>query len=421
MSFYYEQNNLFGERVDLGRLAKTVGTPCFVYSTAKILEQWEAYETAFRGRKHLVCYAVKANDNLSLLTLLKESGAGYDIVSVGELNRVLAIGGEMGKVVFSGVGKTQAEIEEAVCREVGCINVESEPELQRIGRACAESGRKAQIAFRVNPNVDARTHPYISTGLRESKFGVSIESAVPLYRKAISLGLKPVGIACHVGSQITSLEPIVESVKNVVELAKSLSVEGIDIKHIDVGGGLGIQYQNEMVPSISSLVQQICDVVPAQFEIRMEPGRSMVGSSGVLLAKVEYLKKTPSRNFVIIDAAMNDFLRPAFYDAWHRVVPCRIRDDRDAIRCDVVGPVCETGDWLALDRTLSVQEGDYLCICDAGAYGAVMSSNYNSRLKAAEVLIDGETYRTIRSRETVEEMLANESQWLFPSKNCNDN
>ncbi|MEQ8496432.1 MAG: diaminopimelate decarboxylase [Gammaproteobacteria bacterium] len=410
MQCQYVNGVLAVDGVPLEDVAARFGTPCFVYSRAAIEARFRAYDAAFGTRAHRVCYAVKANDNLSIVRVLERLGAGFDIVSGGELERVLATGAAASDVVFSGVGKTAAEIARAVAAGVGCLNVESAAELARIADAAAAANRPAPIAIRVNPDIDAGTHPYISTGLKENKFGVPLDEARRLYREAhASRWLEPRGVACHIGSQLTSIAPVVDAVREVVALAEELDAAGIALEHIDVGGGLGIRYQDEQPPAIGTLVEALLAVVPARYTVVMEPGRSIVGESGVLLTRVEYLKAAAARNFVIVDAAMNDLLRPALYDAWHEVRPCREpAADAVTLDCDVVGPVCESGDFLARGRRLAVVPGDLLAVMSAGAYGFAMASNYNARPRPPEVLIEAEGARLVRAREQVGELMRDE-------------
>ena len=410
----YRQQTLHIDGVALERIVDAVGTPCFVYSRAALEANWQSYERAFGARRHRVCYAVKANDNLSVIRTLARLGSGFDIVSGGELERVLAAGADAEDVVFSGVGKTAVEIEQALSAGVGCLNVESTVEVERISAIAERLGRVARLAVRVNPDVDARTHPYISTGLRDNKFGVPIGDATELYRRiAEDPHLQAHGIACHIGSQLTDATPVVEAVSHVVRLAETLAGEGIVLEHVDIGGGLGIRYEDEQPPAVADYIAAVLAVIPERYTVVVEPGRSIAGPAGVLLTRVEYLKRTATRNFVIVDAAMNDLLRPALYDAWHDVLPVRESDEAEArIDCDIVGPVCESGDWLARGRTLAVSPNDVLCIRDTGAYGFVMASNYNARLKPAVVLVEGDQFRVIRSRETIEALYGDERELL---------
>ena len=379
MQYGAVNGRLVADGVDLVELADSVGTPCYVYSAESIRTNWQAYDDALGSRAHRVCYAVKANDNLSILALLDGLGSGFDIVSGGELERVRAIGADMQSVVFSGVGKTRAEIEFAIDSEIGCFNIESAEELDRLADASSRKGRTVDVALRVNPDVDPGTHPYIATGLKDSKFGVPIAEAEALYRRIDSnSSLRAVGVACHIGSQLSSAEPVAQAVSDVVALVDRLSTLGIELEHIDVGGGLGIVYHDEVMPTIDSFVQTIKAIVPERYTVVVEPGRSIVGPAGLLLTRVEYIKRAATRNFIVVDAAMNDLIRPALYEAWHEVAACQVRDT-PAITGDIVGPVCESGDWLARDRSLAVAPGDCLAIKNTGAYGSVMASNYNAR------------------------------------------
>lgn len=411
----YVDGQLALDGVPLEAIASAVGTPTYVYSRSLIEARWRAYDTAFGSRAHRVCYAVKANDNLSILRSLDLLGAGFDIVSAGELARVLASGADAADVIFSGVGKTVREIEDALSTGIGCLNVESIGEIERIAAVASKLGRPAPIAVRVNPDIDAGTHRYISTGLRENKFGIPIEDAPALYRRIASeKWLQARGVACHIGSQLTSAAPIIAAVQEVVALMEGLQVDGIELDHIDVGGGLGISYQDERPPAIADLVAAVIEVVPERYTIVMEPGRSLVGEAGLLLTRVEYAKHAGSRHFVIVDAAMNDLLRPALYEAWHEVRPCtEARLDEPRVLCDVVGPICESGDWLARARELAVQPGDLLAIMDTGAYGFAMASNYNARPRPAEILVHGGDFQVVRPRERTADLFASEQAVLI--------
>ena len=411
----YRDGVLHVESVDLRRIVAAVGTPCYVYSRQQIETNWHAYDQAFGTRRHRVHYAVKANDNLSIIRVLKHLGSGFDIVSGGELERVLAAGASPADIVFSGVGKTRAELMRALRAGVACINIESSNELERIAEVATLLERPARLALRVNPDVDPQTHPYISTGLKESKFGVPIEEAPALYaRMAAHPWLRAAGVASHIGSQMTSIEPVVDAVRQVVSLAESLRAKGIELEHIDVGGGLGIRYQNEAPPPIAALVSAVCGLVPDRYGVMVEPGRSLIGATGLLLTTVEYLKQTPAKTFAIVDAAMNDLMRPALYEAWHGVIPIEAVSDSDTLlHCDVVGPVCESGDWLARGRDLPAEAGRVLAILDTGAYGFVMASNYNARPKPPEVLVEGASFSLIRARESLGELMINERAHLI--------
>ena len=401
----------------LAELARRFGTPLYVYSRRAMLAALDAYQRALRGRRHLVCYAMKANSNLAVLQTFAEAGCGFDIVSGGELARVLAAGGDPSRVVFSGVGKTRAEMRQALRAGVRCFNVESVDELDHLNGEALALGRRAQVSLRVNPDVDAGTHPYISTGLKDNKFGIAHEQALDAYRHAASLpGLQVVGIDCHIGSQITQLEPFLDALDRVLDLVEAVEAAGIPIHHVDVGGGLGITYTDEQPPPADDLVAQLLRRLDERGhghrELLFEPGRSLVGNAGVLLTEVMVLKPGASRNFCIVDAAMNDLMRPAMYEAWMAIEPC-VQREGAAPRWDVVGPVCESGDWLGRDRRLAVAAGDVLAVLSAGAYGMSMASNYNTRPRAAEVMLDGERAHLIREREDVRSLFAGER--LLPS------
>lgn len=412
--FHYVDGQLHVEQVPLAGIAERFGTPVYVYSRAVIEHQWRAYSDAFAGRSHLICYAVKANGNLAILNLLARLGSGFDIVSGGELQRVLIAGGDPARVVFSGVGKTREEMRLALEAGIKCFNVESTAELRRLNEVAAESGSAAPVSLRVNPDVDPETHPYIATGLKESKFGIDIEQAREVYMEAASLAhVDVVGIDCHIGSQITSLDPYRDAVARIMELVDELETSGITLRHIDLGGGLGIEYRNEAPPEPAVLVEALCGALSADGrELLLEPGRSIVGNAGALLTRVLYLKQTGGRHFAIVDAAMNDLIRPALYDAWQTILPLQENPSSPTRRYDIVGPVCETGDFLGLDRELALNEGAGLAVCGAGAYGFCMSSNYNARPRAAEVLVDGDNIHGIRSREQPEDLWRGE---IIPS------
>ena len=409
--FAYVNGQLSAEQVVLADVVERFGTPCYVYSRAAIEQQWLAYDRAFSGRAHLICYAVKANANLAVLNILARLGSGFDIVSVGELERVLAAGGVASNIVFSGVGKRHAEIRRALQAGIKCFNCESIPELQRINELAGSMKVVAPVSLRINPDVDAKTHPYIATGLKENKFGIPYKDAVAAYQLAQSLRpIQIVGIDCHIGSQITSVAPYMDALERLLSLAKELTAEGIELQHINVGGGLGICYQDETPPCVAEFAKALSEVSTAGIEeILLEPGRSIVADAGLLLTRVEYLKDNTDRNFAITDAAMNDLLRPALYDAWQKIIPLQEHSDAESKRYDLVGPVCETGDFLGLDRQLSLYEGDILAVCSAGAYGFSMSSNYNARPRAPEVMVDGDKVFEIRRRESVEQLMAGEA------------
>ena len=401
--------DLYAEEVALSAIAERFGTPCFVYSRAALERAFASFERAFGARSHMICYAAKANSSLAVLNLFARLGSGFDIVSGGELERVIAAKGDPGKVVFSGVGKRSDEIELALAKGILCFNVESESELHRISRIATQVKRTARISLRVNLDVDPKTHAYISTGLKQNKFGVPLEDALRLYRDARKLpGLQITGVDHHGGSQITEVPPFLEALDKLLGLVTQLEAEGILLHHIDLGGGLGIRYRDEQPPEPAAYLQAMLERLARRREtILLEPGRALVGNAGVLLTRVEYLKQGADRNFAVVDAAMNDLLRPALYDAFHDIVPVRAGAG-PARRCEVVGPVCESGDFLGHDRDLAVDEGDLLAVMSAGAYGMSMSSNYNTRPRAAEVMVDGSQPHLIRSRESVVQLFAQE-------------
>ncbi len=410
MSFFpFRDGELHAEGVALSRIAEEFGTPCYVYSRAAITDAYQRYHRAFGNRPHLICYAAKANSNLAVLGVLARLGSGFDIVSGGELARVLAAGGDPRKVVFSGVGKTASEMRQALAAGIRCFNVESEGELLRLDEVAGRMGHKAPVSLRVNPDVDAKTHPYISTGLKENKFGVPFSEAMRIYRDARRLAnLDLVGIDCHIGSQLTQVAPFLDAFRKVLGLVDALEREGVEISHLDLGGGLGIRYRDEAPPHPDQYVSQLLDVIgDRKQEILLEPGRSIVGNAGLLLTRVEYLKDGEPRNFAIVDAAMNDLMRPALYDAWHDIVPVRPSAGVPR-RYEIVGPVCESGDFLAHDRELALQGGQLLAVLSAGAYGMAMSSNYNARPRAAEVMVDGDRAHLVRARERIEDLYAGE-------------
>ena len=396
----------------LDDLATEFGTPLFVYSQRAMLDAVASYRHALAGRPHLLCYAMKANPSLAVLQTFARAGCGFDIVSIGELQRVLAAGGDPAKVVFSGVGKTRAEMQHALRIGVRCFNVESQGELEVLSQVATAAGRTAQVSLRVNPDVDAGTHPYISTGLKGNKFGIAHDQALDTYRRAAALpGLLVTGIDCHIGSQITQVAPYLDALERLLDLVEAVEAEGIALHHVDVGGGLGIQYAGEAPPQADELVTQLLQRIDARGhghrELLMEPGRSLVGNAGVLLTEVLYLKPGATKNFCVVDAAMNDLMRPAMYQAWMGIEPCRRREG-PAPEWDVVGPVCESGDWLGRERALALQPGDRLAVLSAGAYGMSMASNYNSRPRAAEVLIVDGRPVLVRERERFEDLILRE-------------
>ena len=408
----YQGSNLCMEGVKLSDVAKQMGTPVFAYSKASMLSALAAYQRGFEGRKVQICYAMKANSNLAVLQVFAKAGCGFDIVSAGELARVLAAGGEPSKIIFAGVGKTRAEMKQALELSIGCFNVESEAELEVLNEVALSLGKKAPVSLRVNPNVDPKTHPYISTGLKGNKFGVAHESALQTYQRAAQLkGLSVVGIDCHIGSQITEATPYLDAMDRVLDLVADIEAAGIPIHHIDFGGGLGIDYNGDTPPAADLLWQQLFAKLDARGygkrQFMIEPGRSLVGNAGVCLSEVVFMKPGEQKNFCIIDAAMNDLPRPAMYQAFHQILPVTPRAGEGTL-VDVVGPVCESGDWIGRDRTLNVQAGDTLAVLSAGAYCMSMSSNYNTRGRAAEVLIDGTQVHVIRDRETVAQTFVGE-------------
>lgn len=405
MSFTRQDGELYAEQVALSRIAETHGTPCYVYSRRAIEQAWRAFDEAFAARDHLVCYAVKANSNLGVLNLLARLGSGFDIVSGGELERVLAAGGDPARVVFSGVGKSAAEIERALDIGILAFNVESTAELERIDRIARERGERAPVSLRVNPDVDAGTHPYISTGLKNNKFGIAIDEAESVYRRAAAMtGIALTGIDFHIGSQLTEVDPLEDALGRCLALVDRLEAAGIRLHHIDVGGGVGIRYREEQPPSISEYARRLLARIDDRpHRILMEPGRAIVGNAGVLVTRVEYLKHHEAKDFAIVDAAMNDLLRPSLYQAWQAIEPVRERKGEPRVY-DVVGPVCETADTLGHDRGLTLAEGDLLAVLSAGAYGFVMSSNYNTRPRPPELMVDGEAVHVLRDREALTDL-----------------
>ena len=407
--FSYRNGTLCAENVPLAEIAKQYGTPAFVYSRASIEHGYREFSDACSGRDVLICYSVKANSNLAVLNILARLGSGFDIVSGGELARVLAAGGSAAKTVFSGVGKSEAELRAGLAAGVLCFNIESEGELDRLASIAASMGKTAPVSLRVNPDVDPKTHPYIATGLRESKFGIAYDAAVPLYRRAAKLpNIQVMGIDVHIGSQITDVEPFVAALEKLLEFVDLLDASGVHLDHLDLGGGLGIRYHDEEPPEpkdyLGRLFQRLAD---RKIRLLFEPGRSLVGNTGMLLTRIEYLKHSAAKNFIVVDAGMNDLIRPSLYDAWHDVLPITRREG-SARRYDIVGPVCESADFLARERTLAVAVGDLLAIMSAGAYGMAMSSNYNSRPRAPEVMVDGANPWLVRERERIESLFASE-------------
>lgn len=421
--FSYQDGVLCAENTPLAQIAQQFGSPTYIYSKAALVENFSAYADACKqhGRNDetsLVCYSVKSNSNLAVLNLLGKLGSGFDIVSGGELLRVLAAGGSPRKVIFSGVGKSREEMQLALSHDILCFNVESIPELHRLNAVAAEMGKKAAVSLRVNPNVDAKTHPYISTGLKDNKFGIAYEDTLTTYRVAAALpNIDVVGIDCHIGSQLLDDAPLLEAVDKLIELIDTLDAEGIHLHHLDIGGGIGINYDNDQPVAVGDYLARLFAKIDAwrkqkhggaPIKVLFEPGRSIVGNAGILLTEIQYIKHGETKNFAIVDAAMNDLMRPAMYEAWHGVLPVK-QSTAVAATYDVVGPVCESGDWLARSRELAIEEGDLLAIMSAGAYGMTMSSNYNTRGRAAEVMVDGDKVHLIRKREAASDLFALES------------
>ena len=408
--FRWQDDALYAEDVPLATIAKSVGTPCYVYSRATLERHWHAFDDALGELDHLVCYAIKALPNLAVLNLFARLGSGFDVVSVGELERVLAAGGQASKTVFSGVGKRADEMARALEVGIHCFNVESEAELAKLNEVAGAHGVKAPIAVRVNPDVDAFTHEYISTGLKHNKFGIAHERAEAVYTRAADMAhLEVVGIDCHIGSQLTSVAPFVDALARLLELVDRLGSRGIELSHLDIGGGLGIRYRDETPPEPKDYVQALRSQLSAcGLTVHVEPGRAIAGNAGVMLTQVEYLKSNGEKNFAVVDGAMNDYIRPALYQAWCEIEPLT-RSAADEAVYDVVGPVCESSDFLGKDRTLAISEDDFLAVRSAGAYGFGMSSNYNTRPRAAEVMVDGDRFQVVRARESVQELFATES------------
>ncbi|MCK0165143.1 diaminopimelate decarboxylase [Marinobacter sp. S6332] len=409
--FNYRDGELYAEDVPVSSIAERFGSPAYVYSRAALEQHYKAYDDALKGRKLLVCYAVKANSNLAVLNILARLGAGFDIVSAGELERVLRAGGDASKVVFSGVGKQEWEMRRALEVGVRCFNVESDTELDRLNAVAGELGVKAPVSLRVNPDVDAGTHPYISTGLKENKFGIDITEAPAVYARAATLpNLDIQGVDCHIGSQLTSVSPFMDALERVLALVDELARSGIHIRHLDMGGGLGVTYNDEQPPKPSDYVRALDERIgDRKLELVLEPGRSIAANAGILITRVEFLKCTEHRNFAIIDAGMNDLIRPALYSAWQAIVPVQSHLDAEEKVWDLVGPVCETGDFLGKDRPLRLNAGDLLAVRSAGAYGFVMSSNYNTRNRPPELMVDGDQVHVVRRRETIQDQLAPEN------------
>lgn len=409
--FAFKHQQLHAENVPINSIAQQVGTPFYVYSRATIERHWHAFDQALNKHAHLVCFAVKANSNLAVLNVMARLGSGFDIVSKGELQRVLAAGGEAAKTVFSGVGKSVADIEFALQQNIRCFNVESEQELERINSIALQQSYVAPVSFRVNPDVDAKTHPYISTGLKDNKFGIPIDDAERIYQKAAAMdAINIVGVDCHIGSQLTEIAPFVDALERVMQLVSRLETLGINIQHLDLGGGLGICYQDEQPPLPEEWAQALNDQLEGfEGEIIIEPGRAIVGNAGLLVTQVEYLKLAEHKNFAVVDAAMNDLMRPSLYGAWQNIEAVDQRLERESHVYDVVGPICETGDFLGKERNLAIEPGDLLAVRSSGAYGFTMSSNYNSRPRIAEVMVDGDEFKVVRERESFEDLIKGET------------
>ncbi len=409
--FPYRSNQLFAEDVAVNDIAEEFGTPCYVYSRAALEAAFKEYTAALAGAPHLICYAVKANSNIAVLNVLARLGAGFDIVSKGELERVIAAGGDPAKIVFSGVGKKPDEMARALDLGILCFNLESAAELEVLSQVATSLGKTARISVRVNPDVDAKTHPYISTGLRENKFGIAVDRAVAVYQRAAELpSIEVVGLDCHIGSQLTEMTPFIDALHRLLSLVDTLADQGIVIHHLDLGGGLGVRYQDEQPPSIAQYIAAIrSELGSRDLQLLFEPGRSITANAGLLLTRVDYLKSTEEHNFALVDAAMNDMLRPALYQAWLGIAPAQINEGRETATWDIVGPVCETADFLGKSRELALEAGDLLAISGAGAYGFTMSSNYNSRPRAAEVMVDGVKAHLVRARETIADIMRGEN------------
>jgi diaminopimelate decarboxylase len=408
--FNYRENQLFAEDIAVQDIVKKYGSPCYIYSRATLERHWHAFDKAFQDHSHLICYAVKANSNIGLLNLLARLGSGFDIVSIGELERVIAAGGDPKKVVFSGIGKREDEILTALKIGIRCFNIEVRDELDRINHLAKLLGVIAPVSFRVNPNVDAKTHPYISTGLKENKFGIDIDQALTEYRRAATMpNINIIGIDCHIGSQLTETGPFLDALDKLLELVSALKADNINLHHLDLGGGLGIRYNTETPPKPADYIELILERLGANdFEILLEPGRAIVGNAGILVTQIEYLKPTPHKNFAIVDAAMNDLMRPSLYSAWQEIIPIVKNSNAPEKLWDIVGPVCETGDFLGKERMLKLAQGDLLAIRSSGAYGFSMSSNYNSRPRVPELMVDGNQVHLIRDRESLVDLWSSE-------------
>ncbi len=412
--FNYRENELFAEDIAVQDIVNKYGSPCYIYSRATLERHWHAFDKAFKEHPHLICYAVKANSNIGLLNLLARLGSGFDIVSLGELERVIAAGGDPKKVVFSGIGKREDEILAALKIGIRCFNIEVPDELDRINRLAEILGVIAPVSFRVNPNVDAKTHPYISTGLKENKFGIDIDQALTEYSRAATMpNIKIIGIDCHIGSQLTETGPFLDALDKLLQLVLALKADNINLHHLDLGGGLGIRYNTEVPPEPADYIKLILERLgTTNFEILLEPGRAIVGNAGILVTQIEYLKPTAHKNFAIVDAAMNDLMRPSLYSAWQEIIPVIKNSNELEKRWDIVGPICETGDFLGKERMLKIAQGDLLAIRSSGAYGFSMSSNYNSRPRIPELMVDGNQVHVIRKRESLVQLWNGE--YLLP-------
>lgn len=408
--FNYRENQLFAEDVAVEDIVSEYGSPCYIYSRATFEKHWKAFDQAFGERPHIICYAVKANSNIAILNILARLNSGFDIVSLGEMERVLAAGGNPKNIVFSGVGKRKDEIIAALITGIRCFNIEVRGELDRINQLAADMAVVAPVSFRVNPDVDAKTHPYISTGLKENKFGLSIQQAQVEYRRAAKMeNIKVIGIDCHIGSQLTDTSPFLAALDKVLDLVNHLKQDGIELHHLDLGGGLGIRYQNEQPPEPAEYVAAILERLgETDYEIALEPGRAIAGNAGILVTRVEYLKPTEDKNFAIVDAAMNDLIRPSLYSAWQDIIPVNKQSSVTENTWDIVGPICETGDFLGKDRMLRLKVNNLLAVRSSGAYGFTMSSNYNSRPRVAEIMVDGGDVHLIRERESITQLWAGE-------------
>jgi diaminopimelate decarboxylase len=415
-AFNYRHQQLFVEAVAVEAIVQQYGSPCYIYSKVALEKNWHAFNQAFGTHPHLICYAVKANANIAILNLLARLGSGFDIVSKGELERVIIAGGEPKKIVFSGVGKRKDEIIAALKVGIHCFNIEIVAELDRINQLAGELGVIAPVSFRVNPNVDAKTHPYISTGLKENKFGIDSQTAIEQYLRAAKMShIKIVGIDCHIGSQLTEIDPFIAALGKILEIVTILKQHGIQLEHLDMGGGLGICYQQETPPDPMTYIKALLKRLGEQpYEILLEPGRAIIGNAGILVTQVDYLKKTPNKNFAIVDAAMNDLIRPALYDAWQNISAVNQQTEAKTVVWDIVGPICETGDFLGKNRSLKLTEGDLLAIHASGAYGFCMSSNYNSRPRVAEIMVAGQTIHLIKERESFSSLWATEKMLYQP-------